>query len=533
MIYPKLEEINPKRGEKYYKNRYPEFVRYLHSTYPNISSFNEKLYWFYHNLTEYPKCKYCGNKVSFRGFNFGYSNYCSSACTRKDPEIITKAKQTCLEKYGVENYNNREKANRTCLEKYGVENPYQSEEIKAKIKQGYIEKYGVEYPSQSQEVQETRKKNSLEKYGVDHHMKVDEVKQKVSKGLHNFHIERIDGLIGYDEDGNQIRMCPHQNCNKCNEKFYIVDHWVFYARKEYSLEPCTRILPVSKSHAKGTTLEIFIRNILDEYNIEYTTNDRSIGVELDIYIPSKSLAIECNGCFWHSEQHRHNPKIHINKYKKCLENNIQLLTIWEDWIRLKPEIVKSIILNKLGLTPNKIYGRCCTIRDVSSKDAIKFLNENHIQGQANSVIKLGLYYNDELVSLMTFAKRSKLSGGQKDDAWELNRFCNKLYTNIVGGASKLLKEFMRRYSGKIISHASNDISNGNLYKLLGFTTDNKITEAYWYIDKNTYRRYHRTSFTKSKLKNMGYEGNTESEIMSKLPFWKIYDSGHIKYVMYN
>ena len=47
MIYPQLEEINPKRAESYYKNRYPEFVQYLHNTYPDVIAFNEKLYWFY------------------------------------------------------------------------------------------------------------------------------------------------------------------------------------------------------------------------------------------------------------------------------------------------------------------------------------------------------------------------------------------------------------------------------------------------------------------------------------------------------
>ena len=297
MVYPQLEEINPKRAENYYKSRYPEFVQYLHDTYPGVTTFNEKLYWFYHNITEQPKCKICGGKVSFRGFNFGYSEYCSSKCGSKDPERSLKIQQTILERYGVVGYNNREKAKQTCLEKYGVENPYQAEEVKEKIKQGYLAKYDVEYPSQSQEIQETRRKNSFEKYGVDHHMKVDGVKQKVAKSIHDFYVEHIDDLIRYDENGNHIRICPHPECKKCSEKFYITPHEIDYTRKRLGLEPCTRILPVSKGHAKGTTLEIFIRNILDEYNVEYITNDRSIGVELDIYIPSKSLAIECNGCF--------------------------------------------------------------------------------------------------------------------------------------------------------------------------------------------------------------------------------------------
>ena len=537
MIYPQLEEINPKRAESYYKNRYPEFVQYLHNTYPDVIAFNEKLYWFYHNITEQPKCKICGDKVSFRGFNFGYSKYCSSTCVSKDPERIRKIKQTNLKKYGVEYYNNIQKIKQTNLKKYGVENPFQSEQIKEKIKQGYLEKYNVEYPSQSQEIQETRRKNSLKKYGVDHHMKIEEVKQKVSKGTRNFHIGHIDGLIGYDEDGNQIRACPHPECKKCSEKFYVVNVQIFCARKEYSLEPCTRILPVSRSHAKGTSLEIFIRDILDEYNVGYITNDRSIGTELDIYIPSKQIAIECNGCFWHSEQHNHNPKKHIDKFKECQNHNIQLLTIWEDWIINKPNIVKSIILNKLGLTQNKIYARQCIIKEVQSKDATKFLNENHIQGATKCSIKLGLYYNDELVSLICFNKRSKLSGSKNmiEGEYELIRFCNKLNTSVVGGASKLLKYFIKKYNPSIItSFSSNDISNGNLYKTLGFESDYNINKSYWYIEPTTMKRYHRTSFTRSSIaEKFGYDINdktwTERSVMDKMRYYRIYDSGTLRW----
>lgn len=47
------------------------------------------------------------------------------------------------------------------------------------------------------------------------------------------------------------------------------------------------------------------------------------------------------------------------------------------------------------------------------------------------------------------------------------------------------------------------------------------------------KRYHRSRFTKKHLDEMGYDvnGKTESEIMKDLPYWKIWDSGHMKWIL--
>ena len=82
---------------------------------------------------------------------------------------------------------------------------------------------------------------------------------------------------------------------------------------------------------------------------------------------------------------------------------------------------------------------------VSSKESI-FLDENHIQGKVGSNINLGLYYDGVLVSLMTFSGvRDVLGGNINDDSYELIRFCNKLNTNVIGGASKLFNYFINNH----------------------------------------------------------------------------------------
>jgi hypothetical protein len=81
-------------------------------------------------------------------------------------------------------------------------------------------------------------------------------------------------------------------------------------------------------------------------------------------------------------------------------------------------------------------------KEVSSKDSKDFLISNHIQGNVNSSIRLGLYLDDKLMSLMTFGNLRKSMGeNSKSGCYELFRFCNKIDTTVIGGADKLLKYF--------------------------------------------------------------------------------------------
>ena len=303
------------------------------------------------------------------------------------------------------------------------------------------------------------------------------------------------------------------------------------------VEKCTKLYPINDPKNKDTSIELFIQNILNENSISYTTNERSIisPKELDIYIPSKNLAIECNGIYTHSTT-RKDKNYHIDKTNLCKDKNIRLLHIWQDWIKTKPDIVESIILNKLGLIDNTIYARKCIIKEISSKICNKFLNENHIQGASNASIHLGLYYNNDLVSVMTFSKpRVNMGAKNHKQQWELVRFCSKIDTRVIGGASKLFKHFVDKYNPEsIVSFSMNDISNGNLYKLLKFTNDGS-NNSYWYINSKTLKRYHRTSFTKQAIVKKGWVDKvdsswTEKQVMKEHGYFCIYDSGQTKWV---
>jgi hypothetical protein len=71
-------------------------------------------------------------------------------------EQTRKTKQTKKERYGDEYYVNKDKRRQTCLEKYGVENPFMSKEIQEKGHQN----------KDYEQTEQTRKRTCLEKYGT-------------------------------------------------------------------------------------------------------------------------------------------------------------------------------------------------------------------------------------------------------------------------------------------------------------------------------------------------------------------------------
>jgi hypothetical protein len=118
----------------------------------------------------------------------------------------------------------------------------------------------------------------------------------------------------------------------------------------------------------------------------------------------------------------------------------------------------------------------------------------------------------------------------QENEYELLRFCNKLNTSVIGGASKLFSYFIEQYKPEIIvSYANLDISNGNLYEILGFLKQQTININYWWVKNG--KRYHRSNFMKHKLVKEGADPNkTEKEIMLERKYVKLWGTGNLKYI---
>jgi len=276
----------------------------------------------------------------------------------------------------------------------------------------------------------------------------------------------------------------------------------------------------------------FILNI--NPNIKLIERYRLGRKEIDLYFPDFNLGIEFNGTYWHSHLNK-DKNYHKEKSEYFKSKHIQIFHIWEyNWVNaIKKNIIKSMIINKLNLTPNKIFARKCEIRNILGKDYKEFCNTNHIQGYTPSKIKLGLYYNNQLVACMGLGNL-RINLGNKiknNNNYELIRYCTLLNTNVVGGASRLLKYFELNYNpGKLISYADGDYSQGKMYENLNFNNLGLSSLSYVYFNPKEQNVRNRFTYCKQNLIKLGYDPNmTEFEIINKMKLWKIYNSGTYKF----
>lgn len=475
---------------KKYTNVYNDIINYC----ANIGDlpFKQKIWHWVNNEPNYIKC-ICGKDVSFhKNWIDGYRKGCSSKCTQSNIETKLKRKNTLIDKYGVDNVSKLESTKRkieeTNLRVYGTKSTFQNPEVREKWKLTIRNKYGVDHYFQTDQFKAQAKKYYLEKYGVDNQSEVEEIK--------------------------------HKRKNTCYEKYGVET----YLNTDHA-----------RSSIKKYNRSSYEDEILDWLRSVYTSGDiiqseRSLinPLLIDIYLPSAKLAIEFNGLYWHSEAFK-DKTYHLDKTLKCREKNVHLIHIWEDdWLNRK-DILKSNICNKLDILSDRIYARKCVVKNVNNEDTSKFLNKNHIQGYAKFSNSIGLYYNDELVSLMTFGWRS--INGKKE--YELIRFCNKLNTIVIGAASKLFSYFIKHNTdiNSITSFADRSIFNGSIYNTLGFKFIHKTSPNYWWVVDGV--RRHRFTYNKKKLVKQGYDPlKTEVEIMHERGYYRIYGCGQDKWVWY-
>lgn len=203
---------------------------------------------------------------------------------------------------------------------------------------------------------------------------------------------------------------------------------------------------------------------------------------------------------WHSELRGKDRKYHLNKTKWCQDKGIQLIHINENEFVNSRKIVISKLDSILNRNKRPIYARKCEVREIHSQTKSKFLKKYHLQGNDKASVKLGLFYKNRIVSVMTFCKRRVALGKKtsEEDEYELSRFCNNFNFYVIGGASKLLKYFERNYNPKKIkTYADKRWSTGDLYFKLGFTHIHDSKPNYWYFHSlDRFRVYHRFNFRK-------------------------------------
>lgn len=522
-----------------FTDKYEEIIK-LTDFLPTDAKLLQRLWHIINNNFESYKCNNinCSKTPNFSTFSKGYLRTCSKICAQYDSQTINKIKDTNIKKYGVEyglsNVDIIKKIKSTCLKNHGVDNPTKSKDILNKIKITNNKKYGVDWILRDQ----TKKEISIyKKYGVRNIQQSDEARKRTTYTRRS---KFYDSLLTSDRLKNKVIPLFSKEeyihggyynsfkfkCRACNTEF-------FDCLEDGDIPRCTNCYKNSSIFEEEVYQ--FIKSLLTE---DILRNTKSVinPLEIDIFIPTLNLAFECNGLYWHGELNGgKDKKYHLNKTTMCETKNIRLIHIFEDEWLFKKDIVKSRIKHLLNKTHNKIYARNCEVKLIDSHTANSFLSDNHIQGKDKSSLQIGMFFNNELVSVMTFGKlRVALGNKNKQDEWELYRFCNKIDISIVGSASKLLNFFIKTYfPKKIITYSDKRWNSGTVYTKLNFVKVSDGSPTYWYFGRgNSYKRHHRFGFAKHTLssKLSSFNPNlSEWENMKLNGYDRIWDCGHSKY----
>lgn len=539
-------------------NEILEITKFLDNSYSDIS-IGQRIWHIVNDIKYVIECNCKGYKKFYR-FSNGYFNTCGDKeC--KNSQKVSSFKETIKEKYDGDYFKKgsdiRKKYEDTMMERYGSKDNLTGEFIEIN-KNKMLDKYGFEFALQSKELSEKRKKTCLdrhntlnflnskksnktkiERYGSINPMGNLDIRNKVFNSMimtkHNYLQKKLDIfniiLIKYDSIKVELK------CNKCNTIFN--NHPVtINAKLRVEINPCTKCNPRIFTHSKAEKGMVeFIRSI---YKGEILENKKVFTYDkkhydVDVLLPELNIAFEYNGLYWHSELFKV-PDSHIFKTEKCKEKEVKLYHIWEDnWV-FNNELCKSMISNTLGKS-NKIYARKCQIKEVTNSVYKEFCFNNHIQGYGLASIRIGLFKEGELVSLMGFSKERGIISNSKiknEGAYELVRFCSLKNTSVIGGASKMVSYFISHYKPKKIESFC-DISispfeESSVYNKIGFKFYEKTDPGYsWVIEG---KRHHRLNYAKHKLVKRGEDKNmNEIEIMYAKGKYRIWDCGNYKYKM--
>lgn len=393
----------------------------------------------------------------------------------QNEEVRQRGVLTNLERYGVENAGGApevlERIRATNMERLGVEHSFQSDEVKAKIRITNLERYGVENPALNEDVRRRTQKTNRERYGFDNPMSSPEVQAKVRSsmqelyGVDNPSLRNVIDLQSYAELRSFLAENP-STVAAMSERFGVTEAAIRRKVREESLDPY-----VIGRYAKSAKEEMFWHEISD-MGVRVVRNDRKLlgGKEIDFYFPDHNLAVEISPTSTHNAVSSwpgvdgKDRGYHKNKFTKCADQGVELVTVfdWHPWNQII-EMVKHRLSGS-----QRVFARNCDYQqEAATPDIRSLVRDWHVLGMAVNmpgVFEAGLLTSEgEIVGIA-------LWGSPRDGKVELKRMVFKPGVSVVGGASKLLKNYLKRASGvsSVVTFSDCDLGTGSVYSEIGF-----------------------------------------------------------------
>lgn len=442
-----------------------------------------------------PPCQQCNQPTSMNTKG-GWKKFCSDVCKKVGASDRAKVggKAASAKFKDHESLAKRlEKTKATNQKKFGVDNAMQSTEVQERLKATNIIKHGVPYPLSLPETQAKIVATNQLRHGVDRPLQRKDIVVRA----------QASAWVTWEKNWPEGHPFSNEDVRAAGKATLM---------EKYGVENAGLINGfVSKGE---TELYEFVKTLCPD---AVQTHRKIEGREVDIFIPSKNIAIEYNGIYWHQEQFK-GQNGHADKLRVCNENGVRLVQIWEDTWKFKRNTVELFVTNLLGCTARKVNARNCIISTPSAEETSIFLNKHHMQGATgHATIRLGLRLKDELVAIMTFSKcpgNVKLYG-DSTRVFQLTRYCS--VGSIRGGFSRLLKyASLNNAMRRVYSFA--DLETVDILRNVYLTNDFK----FHHILKPDYKyltsagRVHKFRFRQEEL-----EGTIPS---------KIWDSGKVCFV---
>lgn len=346
------------------------------------------------------------------------------------------------------------------------------------------------FGSTNEERAEAVKKTNIKRYGVVSTSSLPEVRKKQEAA-------RIKNGFQTKFDGKSVNeICEHLKTPIAsfylNLKRFGYDHAVKYAK------------------SGKTDIENVISDFLKAESVDFISN-KVLGSGLtsrpDFLIKDKKIIIECNGLFWHSDQHLKDKNHHKKRQEDFKKAGYDSLFFSADEILNKKEIVFSIIRNKIQKNKNKKFARKL---DCVKLDTDKFFDENHLMGHGKGVVFALVDKEGTIWCAIQVKWKNK-----HEKILEVSRFCTAINSTVVGGFDKLIKHSIKQLKPKnIITFIDRRYGFGEYLSGLGWKKESENLSFKWTDMKSTFHR-------------MKFPGNTGYE--NKMA--KIWDCGQAKWVL--
>lgn len=282
---------------------------------------------------------------------------------------------------------------------------------------------------------------------------------------------------------------------------------------------------------KPSLLRNQIMRFLKENKIAYKKKNNSHIIELNDYnivinVPNYTVLS--------------NKKETLNLQKEYEQRGIELLTFlpWRNIFKIKQFLSYRLQLKSI----KKIPARKCKIvsNDKITKEQREFFANNHLLGYNNfrNIEKtITLEYNGKTVIAALFTNKS---GSSKT---ELKRLVSAYGVSVQGGASRLIKEYIRQTPDiqEIITFSDCDLGFGRVYSSIGFTQIERSKQQLTWYNEEADMKFSNISLVQvgadRLLRNIpnyvevGIGDNLPSnqDIVKSYGFIPIYDSGYKKW----